>query len=379
VLSSTQADTTADIARRVLTVAGLAVNNKEYDGTTAATLGDLNALRLAGVVSGDDVGLDDEGLHVAFADANAGTNKAVIVSGLVLSGNSAGNYELGASPTTASILRRVLTVSGVTVNGKVYDGSTAATLAGAGGFGDRVVSGDDVQLDLESALAAFVDANAGNGKTVHVSGLGLSGADADNYALASSAVDATADIARRALTVSVVGNPTKTFDGSTDVSLDASNFRLDGFVAGEGAHLGATTGRYASADVGTGIAVSASLDAGDFAANAGTLLSNYLLPEVATGPGSIIGVPSGKPEGIDPALVSAVASATRNTVWGYTGLNPFALPLDPRWQIRVQAHGPRQPVHLAIRGSVLQPLCAGCSDQVELDPFIALPVRCDRN
>jgi len=376
VLSSTQADATADIARRVLTVAGLAVNNKEYDGTTAATLGDVNALRLAGVVSGDDVGLDDEGLHVAFADANAGTNKAVTVSGLVLSGDSAGNYELGASPTTASILRRVLTVSGVTVNGKVYDGNTAATLAGAGGFGDRVVGGDDVQLDLEAALAAFADANAGNGKTVHVSGLGLSGADAANYELASTDANATADIARRALTVSVVGNPTKTFDGSTDVSLDASNFRLDGFVAGEGARVTPTTGRYASADVGTGIAVSASLDAGDFAANAGTLLGNYLLPEVATGLGSIVD----RAQGIDPALADAVASATRNTVWGYAGLDSFALPLDPRWQIRVQAHGPRQPVHLTMHGGVLQPQRAGCSDQVDLDPFITPTVdHCDRN
>jgi len=372
VLSSTQADATADIARRVLTVAGLAVNNKEYDGTTAATVSNLDGLRLAGVVSGDDVGLDDEGLHVAFADANAGTNKAVTVSGLVLSGNSAGNYELGASPTTASILRRVLTVSGVTVNGKVYDGSTAATLAGAGGFGDRVVSGDDVQLDLESALAAFVDANAGNGKTVHVSGLGLSGADADNYALASSAVDATADIARRALTVSVVGNPTKTFDGSTDVSLDASNFRLDGFVAGESARVTPTTGRYASADVGTGIEVSASLDAGDFAANAGTLLGNYLLPEVAMGQGSIIGVPSGPPKGIDPALLGAVASATRSTPWGYTGLDYFALPLDPRRQIRVQTHGQFRPARLAIHGAGRPPQSLHCAtDGVEIDPFVA--------
>jgi len=380
VLSSTQADATADIARRVLTVAGLAVNNKEYDGTTAATVSNLDGLRLAGVVSGDDVGLDDEGLHVAFADANAGTNKAVTVSGLVLSGSSADNYELGASPTTASILRRVLTVSGVTVNGKVYDGNTAATIAGAGGFGDRVVSGDDVQLDLESALAAFADANAGNGKTVHVSGLGLSGADADNYALASSAIDATADIARRALIVSVVGNPTKTFDGSTDVSLDASNFRLDGFVAGEGAHLGATTGRYASADVGTGIAVSASLDADDFAANTGTLLSNYLLPEVATGLGSIIGAPSGKPAGIDPALVSAIASATRNAVWGYASLDRFTLPLDPRWQIRVQAHGPRQPVHLTIHSGVWRSQREGCSaHQINLDPFSALTDRCGKD
>jgi hypothetical protein len=338
-------------------------------------------LRLAGAVSGDDVGLDNEGLHVAFADANAGANKAVTVSGLALSGTSAGNYVLGASPTTATILRRVLTVSGVTVNGKVYDGNTAATLAGAEGFGDRVVGGDDVQLDLAAALAAFVDANVGNDKTVHVSGLGLSGADADNYALASNTVDATADIARRALTVAVVGNPTKTFDGSTDVALDASNFRLDGFVAGEGAHVTPTTGRYASADVGTGIAVSASLDAGDFAANGDTLLSNYLLPEVATGLGSIIGVPSGPPKGIDPALMGAVASATRSSPWGYTGLDYFALPLDPRRQILVQTHGQFRPAHLAIHGAGRSPQSMHCtSGGVDIDPFTAPTVdHCDRN
>jgi hypothetical protein len=83
-----------------------------------------------------------------------------------------------------------------------------------------------------------------------------------------------------------VGNPTKTYDGSSVASLDAANFALSGFVAGEGATVTQTVGVYDSANAGDRT-VSAQLGAGNLVAGAGTDLGNYVLPAAAVGIGKI--------------------------------------------------------------------------------------------
>jgi hypothetical protein len=68
-----------------------------------------------------------------FADKNAGTGKTVNVTGFTLTGSDAGNYNI-VQPTglTATINKASLTpTGGVTVNSKVYDGTTVATVSGA--------------------------------------------------------------------------------------------------------------------------------------------------------------------------------------------------------------------------------------------------------
>ncbi|NWM00820.1 hypothetical protein GY660_27020, partial [Klebsiella pneumoniae] len=64
------------------------------------------------------------------------------------------------------------------------------------------------------------------------------------------------------------------------------NYQLTGFVIGEGATITRTDGTYAAANAGNQL-VTVSLAAGDFAANPGTLLSNYVLPTSASGTGQI--------------------------------------------------------------------------------------------
>ena len=86
-----------------------------------------------------------------------------------------------------------------------------------------------------------------------------------------------------AVTASLVGATSKTYDGTRFASLTPGNFALAGFINGEGASVTRTTGTYASANAGTGILVTAALAPSDFLANSGTNLANYVLPTTASG------------------------------------------------------------------------------------------------
>jgi hypothetical protein len=95
----------ASIAPLALQVVGLAVQDKVYDGTTAATVVDWGSL--TGLVVGERLALQHGG--ASFADAAVGTYKTVTATGYSLAdvANSglAANYQLNASTatTTASI------------------------------------------------------------------------------------------------------------------------------------------------------------------------------------------------------------------------------------------------------------------------------------
>ena len=94
-----------------VTVSGITANNKEYDGTTTATLSYSSAtIQDAAGVSVSDVSVS--GATGTFADANVGQKKTVTISGIIL---SSANYtvESTGSQTTAaaSITAKALTVT----------------------------------------------------------------------------------------------------------------------------------------------------------------------------------------------------------------------------------------------------------------------------
>ncbi|MDV7402438.1 YDG domain-containing protein, partial [Arthrospira platensis SPKY1] len=96
---------------------------REYDGTRDAEV-DFSNLTLGGLVTGDDFVLAGTGV---FADSNAGINKNVALT-LTASGGDVNNYTFTLpTTTTGTIDKRVLDISGVIANDKVYDGSTMAT------------------------------------------------------------------------------------------------------------------------------------------------------------------------------------------------------------------------------------------------------------
>jgi YDG domain len=182
-LTSASAATTANINKRNVT-ASITAANKTYDGTDDATITgcSLNAQSgNVGKIGSDDVGCS--GLNGKFDNKNAGTNKPVTAD-VALTGDDKDNYQLtaGTAATTANINKKALTVTGITANNKLWDGSTSATLNTSGAILNGVVSGEDVSLDTSGATGAFASSNVGTW-TVQISGLALSGTDKDNYTL----------------------------------------------------------------------------------------------------------------------------------------------------------------------------------------------------
>ncbi|SDD71668.1 filamentous hemagglutinin family N-terminal domain-containing protein [Massilia sp. PDC64] len=262
-----QASTTAAITPKALTLTGLTASDKVYDGTTAAQ---LTGGTLSGMVGNET--LDLAGLTGAFADKNAGTNKAVTVSGTITNGTGlASNYAI-ATPAglSASITRKALTASGITASDKVYDGTTAAAVSVNAATLGGAINGDNIGL---SASGVFADRNAGTGKTVALT-TGLSGQDAANYTLGGQTT-ATAAITPKALTVSGITASDKAYDGTTAATVSTTNAQLAGLVAGDTVTVGAT-GTFADANAGTGKTVTLSSTHG------GADVGNYAIADQAS-------------------------------------------------------------------------------------------------
>jgi hypothetical protein len=198
---------TADITPKALTVTGLTAVSKIYDGNTNATL--TGTAALGGVIAPDVVTLVGAAAGM-FGDKNVGLGKPVTVTGLTLAGADAGNYSVTQpAGLAADITPASLAVSGVTAQNKTYDGTTAATLNAGAATLVGVLGGDAVTLVTAGASGVFIDANAGMGKTVIVSGFAIGGSGAGNYALTQPT--AAADIYKATPAVVVVGG-TFTYD-----------------------------------------------------------------------------------------------------------------------------------------------------------------------
>jgi hypothetical protein len=248
---------TANITPKALTVTGITASNKVYDGTTAATLNTSSA-GLSGVVTGDTVTLNKDGVTGTFASKDAGNGITVTVTGLSLGGAQANDYTLTQPTTTANITPAPLTVTGIIANDKVYNGTTAATLETTNFAFSGVLPGDTVTLDASNAKGVFASKDVGTGIAVTVTGLALSGPQANDYTVTQPGL--TANITPAPLTVTGISAKDKVYDTTTAATLDTSKAALAGVVSGDTVTLNASgaTGTFASKDAGTGITVTVS-------------------------------------------------------------------------------------------------------------------------
>ena len=267
-LASNTASGTGDIAKAAITgVSGFAAGTRVYDATTTATVSNAGAT-FAGMVNGDSLNVSATSAN--FIDKNAGSGKVVNASGLTLGGTDAGNYNLTAITGTGTgtiTQAQIASVSGITAAGKTYDGTDAAIL-NAGATYNGMFGGDS--LTFTATKAAFSDKNAGNGKTVNVSGIALGGTDAGNYTLASNTASGTGAITPKALTVTGVTAGNKVYDGTLAASLTGG--ALNGLVSGETLSLSGLTGTFATQNAASNIAVTAR---GAQLADGTGLASNY--------------------------------------------------------------------------------------------------------
>jgi phosphotransferase system IIA component len=224
---------------------------------------------LIGVFGGDTVTLTQAG---TFASKNVGSGIAVSASDS-LGGASAGDYVL-VDPTglTANITPATLTVSGTAVGSKVYDGSTTASLNGGTLIG--LYGADAVTL---TQAGAFASKNAGTGIAVTATD-SLGGASAGDYLLIEP-TRLLGDITPASLTVIDTSVGPKLYDGNTVAML--SGGRLVGLLGGDMVSL-TQAGNFASAHIGSGIAVTADDSLG------GANASDYTIIEPTGLTGSIV-------------------------------------------------------------------------------------------
>ncbi len=262
---STSATATQVVNPAVVTItSGLSVSSKVYNHNNSATLSSNNVV-LSGVLVADaaNVQLSLNTYLATYAQTGVGTAIPVTVSSLALVGSAAGNYTL-TQPTglTGNITVAPVTItSGVTANNKNYDGTTKAGVSTNGVVLSGVLNDDRLNavLATNGYTAAFASAAVGNGISVTVSGLTLTGSAAANYSLAQP-TGLTANIA--ALPVTVAAGLTvnsKAYNGATMATINSNNVALSGVLAADAANVKLSTNGYAanfaSAAAGNGVAV----------------------------------------------------------------------------------------------------------------------------
>ena len=256
---------TASITPYVLSLTGTRV----YDGTTNAA---ASLFGTAGVLTGvgsQTLTLSGTGT-LSSKDVNTAAELRVPLGGLTLTGNGsalASNYTFAGGTDFVDITPASLTVAGTSAAGKVYDGTTVASLSGATLSG--VIGGDAVTLGNDTT-GTFATANVGSGIGV-TTAMTIGGADAGNYTL-TQPTGLTAGITPYVLNLA----GTRVYDGGTDAA--ASLFGTAGVltgVAGETLTLSGA-GTLSSKDVNAAQSF-ASLSGLTLTGNGSALASNYTL------------------------------------------------------------------------------------------------------
>ena len=300
----TQPTLSADITTKAVTFIGLTGDNKEYDGTTAATVS--GTALLSGVVGADDVSLSGTPVFT-FGSADVGTGIAITTTGYTFSGADAGNYTLTQPTLSAAITSKAVTVTGITGNNKEYDGTTVATASGTASL-NAMLGADDVSLS-GTPIFTFASAGVGAGIAITSTGYALTGADAGNYTLTQPML--SAEITSKAVTVTGITGDNKEYDGTTAATASGAA-SLSGVAGTDVVSLGGTpVFAFGSADVGTGIVISTTrytlsgTDAGNY-----TLTQPTLSADITSKAVTVTGITGDNKEydGTTAATVSGTAS-----------------------------------------------------------------------
>ncbi|WP_353229036.1 MBG domain-containing protein [Novosphingobium sp.] len=288
-------------------------------GTTPAGLtgavvetGLLNGDTLADVISGTATWATS-----ATSTSNVG-HYGVTGSGLA---SASADYTINALQAAGNAAALTVNPASLTVtynaDGKnVVYGTTPSGLTGTVATAG-LVNGDTL-AGVTTGTAAWTTTatSASNVGSYAITGSGLTGANSNyQFTFAQGAGNATALTISKAplivVTAGLTGSITKVYDGTLAATLTSANYVLSGFVTGQGATVNQTAGTYASANVGSGISVTANLSAANFVANAGTDLGNYSLPTSATGNIGAI-----TPASVTVSYNAASASSTYGTTPG---------------------------------------------------------------
>ena len=179
--------------------AQVTAENKDYDGTTNAT---VNATVETGV-TGENLTIN--GLTGTFEDKNAGENKAITVNKeheevIPVENTKVDNYKVTIPESTTATINKKAVTAKVTAEGKVYNGTKEATVKATVETGVT-----DESLTIE-VTGTFADKNVGTEKPVTI----VKGEEpvkagentnVDNYQVAIPTEDLKADITAKEVTL----------------------------------------------------------------------------------------------------------------------------------------------------------------------------------
>lgn len=216
---------TVNITKRPLTVTGITVENKTYDGKTDATVRDSGTL--TGWVQGETL---THSVSAAFADKNAGISKKVNLT-ITLSDSGttkAENYTISddsQKTATADITTKEVTLTGgIGAENRSYDANsrTVSLTKGALTF-TGLIDGETLDVNIPDT-GTISDATAGtynvtySGVTLADSSTGL----AANYKLVGALPEITVEITKAAAPAAEAGSLTITNGLHKTYSLDLS-------------------------------------------------------------------------------------------------------------------------------------------------------------
>lgn len=264
------ASTSGTLVISPLTLTGhFTADNKEYDGTTAATI--LTRSLTGGILSGDVVSLT--GGSATFGDKHVGTGKTVSGSGFSLTGAAAGNYVLASATlsTTADITQRAITVTAAT-DSKIYDGTTSSSAS------PTITTGSLASGDAAAFSQAFDTKDVGTGKTLTSTGSVSDGNGGGNYLL-TFAANHTGVIQAKGLIGSITAAD-KDYDGNASATI--TNRALSGLIGSEDVSYLGGTAAFDNRNAGSGKTVTAT-----GLSLAGTDAANYTVNATAVTTASI--------------------------------------------------------------------------------------------
>jgi hypothetical protein len=257
------------------------------------TYGDTDPALSYAITSGNLVAGDAFSGTLARA---TGENVADSPYAIALGSLSAGsNYAITFVGADLTIIPKALTITGLTATNKIYDGTTAAAVAGTPVF-DGLVAGENFAV-TGAVTWAFADANVGNDKPLIRAG--DFAAPSANYTL-TQPTGLVADITPKALSITGLTAGNKVYDGTAAAAVSGTP-AYAGLVAGETfAVNGSVTWAFADPNTGTAKPL---VRTGDFASPNG----NYALTQ-----------PTGLTADITPKALSITGLTAGNKVYDGT-------------------------------------------------------------
>jgi hypothetical protein len=178
-----------------------------------------------------------------------------------VSASSTGASAVTVSIPTSTINKKSLNVTGLSASGKTYDRNTTVVINGGASY-EGLVNGDNFTV-TDAVTWSFASAAAGVNKSL-IRSVDYAAPSAD-YTVVQPVITAT--ISPLSITVSGASGNNKGYDGTTNATFSGT---LNGVISPDVVFLIAT-GTFASANVGTGIAITST------ATLSGTDKDNYTL------------------------------------------------------------------------------------------------------